>query len=54
MLLIEHHMDLVARLAEHVVVLDSGQVIYRGDVAGMRADRGVIEAYLGAPEAADA
>ncbi len=53
-LLIEHHMDLVARLADQVIVLDSGQVIYRGDVDGMRKNEQVIAAYLGTPEMADA
>ena len=53
-LLIEHHMDLVARLVDQVIVLDSGRVIYRGSVDGMRADGQVIAAYLGTPEMADA
>lgn len=53
-LLIEHHMDLVAQLADDVVVLDSGRVIYRGDTTGMRRDAQVIAAYLGAPELVDA
>ena len=46
-LLIDHHMDFLADLVDGVVVLDSGRVIYRGDIAGMRADREVIAAYLG-------
>jgi branched-chain amino acid transport system permease protein len=46
-LLIDHHMDFLADLVDDVVVLDSGRVIYRGDIAGMRADREVIAAYLG-------
>lgn len=46
-LLIEHHMDFVAELVDDVVVLDSGRVIYHGDIAGMRRSPAVIEAYLG-------
>jgi branched-chain amino acid transport system permease protein len=55
-LLIEHHMDFVADLVDDVVVLDSGRVIYRGDMQGMRRDTAVIEAYLGVqtPRNADA
>jgi branched-chain amino acid transport system permease protein len=53
-LLIEHHMDFVAELVDDVVVLDSGRVIYRGDVAGMRRDPQVIAAYLGSEELAHA
>jgi branched-chain amino acid transport system permease protein len=46
-MLIEHHMDFLADLVDNVVVLDSGQVIYRGDLEGMRKDQTVITAYLG-------
>jgi branched-chain amino acid transport system permease protein len=49
-LLIEHHMDFVAELVDDVVVLDSGRVIYHGDVPGMRRDAQVIAAYLGETE----
>lgn len=48
-LVIDHHMDFLARLADEVVVLDSGKVIFRGTMDGMRQDRAVIEAYLGVP-----
>jgi branched-chain amino acid transport system permease protein len=53
-LLIEHHMDFVAELVDDVVVLDSGRVIYHGDVGGMRRDPQVIAAYLGETEELDA
>ncbi len=46
-LLIDHHMDFLAELVDDVVVLDSGRMIYRGDIAGMRGDPQVIAAYLG-------
>ncbi|WP_137391176.1 ABC transporter permease subunit [Rhodoligotrophos defluvii] len=46
-MLIDHHMDFLAELVDDVVVLDSGRVIYRGTIEGMRCDRTVINAYLG-------
>ena len=46
-LLIEHDVDAVFRLADHVSVLVSGQVIANGAPAAVRADTGVIDAYLG-------
>ncbi len=49
-LLIEHHMDFVNDIVDDVVVLDSGQSIYRGDMEGMRSDPAVIAAYLGAEQ----
>jgi branched-chain amino acid transport system permease protein len=45
--LIEHHMDFLRDLVDEVVVLDSGQVIYRGDMGGMYRSPQVLEAYLG-------
>jgi branched-chain amino acid transport system ATP-binding protein len=45
--LIEHHMDLVMELADHLVVLEQGKMLAEGDPAAVRADERVMEAYLG-------
>jgi branched-chain amino acid transport system ATP-binding protein len=47
-LLIEHDMDLIARLCDPVVVMAEGQVLMRGPMEEIRRDPRVIEAYLGA------
>lgn len=52
-LLIEHHMDFVNDIVDDVVVLDSGKVIYRGDMQGMRRNADVIAAYLGIQQDGD-
>jgi len=46
-LLIEHDVDAVFRLADRVSVLVSGQIIASGTPETVRRDNGVIEAYLG-------
>jgi branched-chain amino acid transport system permease protein len=53
-LLIDHHMDFLADLVDEVVVLDSGRLIYKGTMQGMRQDSAVIAAYLGQEEKANA
>jgi branched-chain amino acid transport system ATP-binding protein len=50
MMLVEHDMDAVFALADHLTVMVNGQVIASGTPAEVRADAGVQSAYLGESE----
>ena len=52
-LLIEHHMDVVMGISDHVVVLDYGKKISDGSPQAVRDDPAVIRAYLGEEEDED-
>jgi ABC-type branched-subunit amino acid transport system ATPase component len=47
LLLIEHHMDMVARLCDHVVVMAEGRHLREGTFEEVAADDAVQEAYMG-------
>lgn len=47
MLVIEHNMEFVGRLCDHVVVLASGKVLAEGSFDDIRSDEFVQSAYLG-------
>lgn len=46
-LMVEHKLDVVTRLADKVIVLDYGQKLAEGTASEVRADPQVIEAYIG-------
>jgi branched-chain amino acid transport system ATP-binding protein/neutral amino acid transport system ATP-binding protein len=46
-LLIEHQMDAIARLCDHVIVLAEGRTLIEGSFAALAADPLVQEAYMG-------
>lgn len=47
LVVIEHHMDLVMAVADHIVVLDRGTMLASASPGEIRSDPSVLEAYLG-------
>ena len=52
--IVEHHMGLIAALTDRVVVLDHGAKLMEGSAAEAQSDPRVIEAYIGKDAADDA
>ena len=52
-ILVEHNMNVVGRLADRVTVLQHGEVLVEGAYADIRKDPRVVAAYLGDPDARD-
>jgi len=46
-LLVEHNMDVVMNISDHIVVLDHGRKICQGPPSVVQEDECVLEAYLG-------
>ncbi len=46
-LLVEHDMNVVMKVSDHIVVLNFGRLIAEGDAVAIRDNSAVIEAYLG-------
>ena len=46
-ILIEHNMDLIRELSDHVIVMDGGKLLAEGKPAEVLERKSVIEAYLG-------
>jgi branched-chain amino acid transport system ATP-binding protein len=47
---VEHNMELVMNVADHVFVMDHGEYLFQGKPHEVQANGGVIEAYLGAQD----
>ncbi len=52
LLVVEHNMDLVMNVAEHVLVMDHGVPLFEGTPREVQSNRAVVEAYLGGELAA--
>jgi ABC-type branched-subunit amino acid transport system ATPase component len=46
--MVEHNMDLVMKIADRIIVMDYGQYLFEGTPAEVQVHPGVIAAYLGA------
>ncbi len=46
-LIIEHNMDVVMSICDPILVMAQGRLLYQGDADGARADKAVLDAYLG-------
>ena len=49
LVVVEHNMDLVMTIAQHVLVMDHGQYLFDGPPRAVQDAAAVVSAYLGAP-----
>jgi branched-chain amino acid transport system ATP-binding protein len=49
-IIVEHDMNLVMALSDHIVVLHRGRLLFAGSPAEVRENQDVQEAYLGSPD----
>jgi branched-chain amino acid transport system permease protein len=49
-LMVEHHMDMVMKISDHIIVLDYGVKISEGPPEKIQSDPAVIRAYLGSTD----
>ena len=47
-LIIDHNMEAIMDVSDHIIVLDYGKILAAGRPADIRANEDVIKAYLGA------
>jgi branched-chain amino acid transport system permease protein len=52
-LMVEHNLPFLEKLCDHVIVMAVGRCIAAGSMAELRANRDVVDAYLGQEHAAD-
>jgi len=52
LIMVDHDMDAISELAEHITVLQEGRVLTEGTPAAITAKADVQEAYLGGAQAA--
>jgi branched-chain amino acid transport system ATP-binding protein/branched-chain amino acid transport system permease protein len=52
-LMVEHNLPFLEKLCDHVIVMAVGRVIAAGSMTELRANRDVVDAYLGQEHAAD-
>jgi branched-chain amino acid transport system ATP-binding protein len=50
-LMVEHNLSVVSRLADRITVLARGQVLAEGPYSEISRDPRVLEAYIGSPDA---
>jgi ABC-type branched-subunit amino acid transport system ATPase component len=46
-LMVEHNLNIVEKICDHVIVLAQGQTLATGRLSDLRANADVVKAYLG-------